>query len=84
MRAGQVYTDGDLANILAAIALAAGAASSGDNSPHRAAYRRGFADAIGALALAVGVAPGAIGERLRGFDGLGRLADAGRSYTREG
>lgn len=74
MRAGEVFTSGDLTNILAAVALAAGAASSGDGSPHRAAYRRGFADAIGAVALAVGVPPGAIGERLAPFD-VGRLSD---------
>jgi hypothetical protein len=80
MRAGQVFTDGDLTNILAAVALAAGAASSGHDSPHATAYRRGFADAIGAVAVAVGIPPGTIGERLAPFEGLGRpelCGDAG-------
>jgi hypothetical protein len=75
MLAGQVFTDGDLANILAAVALAAGAASSGNASPHAAAYRRGFAAALGAVALAVGVPATALGERLAACDGLGRLDD---------
>jgi hypothetical protein len=75
MRAGQVFTDGDLANILAAVALAAVAASSGNDSPHAAAYRRGFAAALGAVAVAVGVPATALGERLQPFDVGGRLTD---------
>lgn len=77
MRAGEVFTSGDLMNLLAAIARAAGAASSGDGSPHRAAYRKGFADAIAAVALAVGVPATALGERLQPFD-VGRLSEAVR------
>jgi hypothetical protein len=52
MRAGEVYTDGDLENILAAAALAA-------------------------VAVAVGISPDAIGERLAPFD-MGRLNAAVR------
>jgi hypothetical protein len=75
MRAGQVFTDGDLANILAAVALAAGAASNGENTPHAAAWRRGYSAAIAAVAVAVGIPATAIGERLQPFDVGGRLTD---------
>ena len=81
MSAKHLYADGDLAQILSAITLTA--AATGGNSPHDAAFRRGFAAAIGAVATAVGVSPAAIGARLAPCDGLVRLADAGRSYTRE-
>jgi hypothetical protein len=77
MRAGQVYTDGDLTNILAAVALAAGAASSGDGSPHAAAFRRGYSAALAAVALAVGVSPADLTTRLQPFD-VGRLNEAVR------
>jgi hypothetical protein len=67
--------------LLSAIMLTA--AATGGNSPHDAAYRRGFAAAIGAVATGLQIPPGAICERLAGFDGRGRLNDAGKSYTRE-
>lgn len=76
MRAGQVFTDGDMTNILAAIALTA-RLSSGADSPHAGAWRQGFAAAIGAVAVAVGVSPAALAEHLAPFD-VGRLSTGGQ------
>ena len=45
-----VYSVGDLTAILSAIALTA--QMTGGNSPHDAAFRRGFATAIAAMATA--------------------------------
>lgn len=72
MRAGQVFTDGDLANILSAVALTAAAA--GGHSPRDEAFTRGFAAAVAAVAVAVGVAPADLTTRLQPFD-MGRLSD---------
>jgi len=78
MKQKAVYTDADLAALLAALSLLA---RQGNPSGE---YIKGFAAAIAAVAVAVGVPATALGDRLRGFDGSGRLADAGHSYTREG
>lgn len=56
MAAKHLYSDGDMAQLLRALAFTA-AASSGNDSPHAAAYRRGFAAAIAAVAVATGVPP---------------------------
>jgi hypothetical protein len=42
-----------------------------------------YTAAIGAVATGLQIPPGALGERLAAFDGRGRLADAGKSYTQE-
>ncbi len=69
----EVFLREDITALLAAIALTA--AATGGNSPHDAAYRRGFAAAIGAVATGLHIAPGAIAARLQPFAELGRLTD---------
>lgn len=58
-----VFPREDIAAILAAVSLSV-AATTG-NSPHDAAYRRGVAVALAAMATALHIAPGEIGGRLR-------------------
>ena len=70
-----VFPREDIAAILAAISLSV-AATLG-KSPHDAAYRRGVAVALAAVATALHIAPGEIGGRLQAFDGY-KLADTRR------
>jgi hypothetical protein len=57
-----VFMRSDVAALLAAIALTA--VATGGNSPHDAAYRRGFAAAVAAVATALHIAPEEISGRL--------------------
>lgn len=63
MRAGQVYTDGDLAQILGAVAVT-GALTAG-HSPRAVEFNRGFAAALAAVATAVGVPLTVLAAKLR-------------------
>ena len=58
----EVFMREDLAAILRALAVTAAVASAGAQAPHAAAYRRGFAAALAAIATALHVRP----EELRG------------------
>lgn len=53
MLRSEVFMRQDLEAILQALALTAAVSSSGSESPHAAAYRRGFAAAIAAMAVAI-------------------------------
>jgi len=70
-----VFTVEDITALLSAIALTATATDDGQTSPHRAAYRRGVAMTLAAVATGLHISPGAIGARLAPFDELGRLTD---------
>ena len=52
----------DIAALLASIALTA--AATGGNSPHDAAYRRGFAAALAAVATGLRISPGKVPENV--------------------
>jgi len=68
----EVFLRADLAALLGAIALTADVSSSND-SPHAAAYRRGFVAALAAVATGLHIAPGEIGGWLADWPGRERL-----------
>lgn len=74
MRARQVYTDGDLAQILGAVAVT-GALAAG-HSPRAAEFNRGFAAALAAVATATGVPLTVLAAQLRAGQELAAAAAA--------